>query len=229
MTLVEGVPFNTVFIDLDPERQFEVYREIGALLARLHTVECDGFGMVANAGRRMPDNQTFVMERIAASLNGFVEFGGNNFLAHWIRSWFQERAGQLDACTQPVLCHGDLHAENIYVADLDAENLRVSALDLSECFAGDPAMDLCGTHQARFPYDDRIRGALLEGYAAPPPWLKEVYDVYFLASELDLWDFFARGGSRAPLCSIERRLAVLTGAPRHRVWRSAARRVVTRG
>lgn len=229
MTLVDGPAFNTIFNELGPERQLEVYREVGALLARMHAVRCDGFGLVANSGRRLPDNQTFVTERLAAALNGFAARGGNNFLAHWMRAWFEERAGALAGCTEPVLCHGDLHAENIHVTGLDAGRLSISVLDLSECFAGDPAMDLCGTHQARFPYDDRIREALLEGYGEPPPRLEDVYDVYFLISELDLWDFFARGGSRRPLASIERRMARLTGAPRHRVWRSAARRRLTRG
>lgn len=227
MSIVDGAAFNTVFDELGSDRQLSVYREIGALLARLHETECDGFGMVVNSGRTLPDNQTFFTERFAASLNGFVERGGNNFLAHWVREWFQDRADMLDACTQPVVCHGDLHAENVHVTGLDSATIEISVLDLSECFAGDPAMDLCSTHQARFPYDDRIRDALLEGYGTPPRWLEDVYDIYFLGSEFDLWDFFARGGSRAPLASIERRIAKLTGAPRHRVWRSAARRALT--
>lgn len=228
MTIVPGESFNRLFAELGTERQLAVYREAGAILARMHETACDGFGLVPGAGRRVPDNRTFVGERFAARLEGFRTRGGNRYLHHWLRAWVDERAPLLDLCDSPVLCHGDLHAENIHVA-VGGNPAAVGVLDLSECFAGDPAMDLCGTHQARFPYDDRIRDALLEGYGTPPPWLDELYDLYFVGSELDLWDFFARGGSRRPLSSIERRVAQLTGAPRYRVLRSAARRKFERG
>ncbi len=228
MTIAPGHPMNLSIAELSRERLDAIYREIGGLLTRIARIECPSFGLVAGAEDGFASNAEFIDARLRASVEGFLSRGGNPHLARGINELFEQRAEALDACTSARLCHGDMHPENVRVDPAGAAARFVGAIDLEEAFAGDPALDIVRTiHTAPFS-SESLRSALLEGYGETPPWLNEVYDAYFVYWELELWNFFAAGGSRRPLRSIARRIAKRLDVSRMRLARGRLGRVISR-
>lgn len=228
MTLSPGHPMNLSLPALPRERLLEIYVDVGRQLRRLHDVRCPSFSLVVGAENGERSSPEWFRARAAASIEGFLAHGGNRYLASRIDRRFLEFEGALASCKEPRFCHGDMHPENIRIEPAGAEGAFVGSLDLEESFAADPAQDLVRTlHTCPSPGDD-VREALLIGYGDPPPWLDDVFDAYFLYYELELWNFFAAGGSRRPLASIARRLARQSDASRTRIARSRVRRLISR-
>lgn len=225
MTLAPGAALNTKFVSLERDQLLEIYRGIGAFQAALHKHAAPGFAEQVDSSAYV-GNAELMRARLGRSLAGFLEHGGNRYLASVADRQFGEHEAALAGCTRPVVCHGDLHPENVRVAQT-ADGLRFSsAIDLEESFAGDPVMDLVRTiHTCPLPGDD-VTAALLDGYGGKPSGFDELFDFYFIFYELELWNFYARGGSRTPLPSIARRIARRSGASRLRIWRSVARRAI---
>ncbi|MGK2878131.1 MAG: phosphotransferase family protein [Solirubrobacterales bacterium] len=194
LTMVPGEPLIFNFGGLARERLLDVYRGVGALQAALHQTV-----VTSKAG-----NAEYIEARIDQSLGKFLLRGGKRRLAKKLESYFDERAELFAACTEPALCHGDLHPENILVAG-NLEDLHfLGAIDFESAFTGDPVMDLTRTIQScPLPGED-LTAALLDGYGGKPEGFDERHNAYFVLYELELWNYYARGGSRRPLRSIAR-------------------------
>lgn len=205
LTMASGEPLNRNFGGLSRERLLEVYRGVGELQASMHSTAGHGFSDLTNE-RVDRDNAEFMARRIDRGLGGFLAHGGSRRLAGKLEAYFADAANHFAQSAAPVLCHGDLHPENIFVTGDAASLAFEGAIDLEEAFTGDAVMDLTRTIQTcPLPGDD-LTAALLEGYGGKPEGFDLLHDPYFVLYELELWNFYAQGGSRQPLRSIARRM-----------------------
>jgi Ser/Thr protein kinase RdoA (MazF antagonist) len=147
------------------------------------------------------DKELFVYG-FAKKLTEHAELGGDVTLGKRIADHVAERAGLLDTCTTPSLCHNDCHEGNLIARDG-----HIAALvDFQNAVAGDPLLDLAKCAY----YTRRDRGtvvrALAAGYGPLRARWRDALDLYVLYHQLELWGWFARIGTREPLGAIEREL-----------------------
>lgn len=205
LTIQPGVPLNLNFADLDRSRLLDVYRGVGEFHAALHRTSGPGFALLAEE-RVDRDNAEFMARTVDHELERFLSHGGQPRLAGKLEAFFDQTSDGFALAPAAVLCHGDLHPENIFVTGGVGELQFRGAIDLEEAFTGDPVMDLARTLQTcPFPGED-LTAALLDGYGGKPEGFDELFDAYFVLYELKLWNYYAQGGSRRPLRSIARRM-----------------------
>jgi aminoglycoside phosphotransferase (APT) family kinase protein len=228
MTLSPGEPMNASLAVLPRARLLEIYEHAGRQLRKMHEHSCPTFSRVVDADNGFSDNVSRFHELTRVGIEGFLAAGGNRYLASKIHARLHEFDEALANCEVAGFCHGDLHPENIRVSPAGADARFVGSLDLEESIAADPAQDIVRTlHTCPSPGED-VRAALLSGYGDPPPWLDSVLPAYHLYYELELWNYFAAGGSSRTLAPIARRMATQSGASRLRMARSRSRRVIWR-
>lgn len=205
LTMAPGEPLNLKFGGLERDRLLEVYRGVGELQAAMHRTAGSGFSDLGG----MPvdrDNARFMARRIDFALATFLTHGGSTRLAGRLEDFFADASDRFAQSAAAVLCHGDLHPENIFVTGDGASLAFKGAIDLEEAFTGDAVMDLARTIQTcPLPGED-LTAALLDGYGGKPEGFDSLQNVYFTLYELELWNYYAQGGSRKPLRSIARRL-----------------------
>lgn len=227
MTLAPGGPMNSSLTTMSRSEFLGVYRAVGEQLRRMHETSCPSYSLVVGAKNGAGDNVEWFRGRVASSIDGFLASGGNRHLAARIEERLAQFDAELACCERPRFCHGDMHPENIRIAPGPDGVQFVGVIDLEESLAADPAQDLARTlHSCPAPGDD-VKAALLEGYGEAPAWLDAVLPAYHLYYELELWNYFASGGSRRPLASIARRMAAQSGASKLRIWRSGLRSVIS--
>lgn len=205
LTIAPGEPLNDHFVDLPRDQLLNVYRGVGEFQRLIHRTSAPGFSDLADHELNT-DNAGLIKSRVDFALGTFLAHGGKHRLAAKLENFFADNERELALVPSPVLCHGDLHPENIRVAR-DDEGLKfVFAIDLEEAFAGDPVMDLTRTLQTcPLPGDD-LTEALIDGYGGKPEGFDPLLNVYFVLYELELWNYYATGGSRQPLRSISKRI-----------------------
>lgn len=205
ITMAPGEPLNLNFGGLQRDRLLEVYRGVGALQAAMHRTAGSGFSDLGG----MPvdrDNARFMSRRIDFALATFLTHGGSTRLAGRLEDFFADASGRFAQSAASVLCHGDLHPGNIFVTGDGSSLAFQGVIDLEEAFTGDAVMDLARTIQTcPLPGKD-LTAALLDGYGGKPEGFDSLQNVYFTLYELELWNYYAQGGSRKPLRSIARRL-----------------------
>jgi len=148
----------------------DVYRQMGALIRRLHDVKMPGYGHVGARGVVAPvaTNVDFMRAIITETFERFLHFGGDAALAEKLRRIVDAR---FDAVVPfsggPVFAHDDVHPNNVLVVR-DAEGrLELSGLiDFGNARAADAIYDLakcifCTAHHA-----PACRAPMLEGYGA---------------------------------------------------------------
>ncbi|MBJ7355125.1 MAG: aminoglycoside phosphotransferase family protein [Thermoleophilaceae bacterium] len=205
LTMAPGAPLNINLAGLDRSRLVEVYRGVGEFQAALHRTAGPGFAILSDE-RVDRDNAEFMARTFNVELGTFLAHGGSPRLAGRLEAYFDDASARFAQAPAAVLCHGDLHPENIFVAGSLDELAFLGVIDLEEAFTGDPVMDLARTLQScPFPGDD-LTAAVLEGYGGKPEGFDALFDAYFVLYELKLWNYYARGGSRGPLRSIGRRI-----------------------
>lgn len=205
LTMAPGAPLNDHFVDLPREQLLNVYRGVGEFQRLFHRTSAPGFSDLTDHELNA-DNAALIASRVKFALGTFLTHGGKPRLAAKLENFFAENDRHLALVPSPVLCHGDLHPENIRVERVDGELSFVFVIDLEEAFAGDPLMDLTRTLQTcPLPGSD-VTAALLDGYGGKPEGFDDLHNVYFVLYELELWNYYALGGSRRPLRSIARRI-----------------------
>ena len=107
-------------------------------------------------------------------------------------------AALLDSCAQPVLCHDDLHEDNVLVEQRAGRWIVSGVVDVENASAADPMLDLAkADYYAR--EEPVRRAALLEGYGPLPPDGQARLALYRLHHALALWSWFSRIGRERPL------------------------------
>ena len=139
------------------------------------------------------------MTRILDShLRTFRDKGGDPALADTVERRLRADAELLESCERAVLCHGDLHEDNVLVEERDGQWIVTGVVDVENASAADPMLDLAkADYYAR---EEPVRRAgLLEGYGALPPDGPARLALYRLHHTLALWSWFASIGRKQPL------------------------------
>ena len=134
-----------------------VYRQMGALLRKLHSVGMQGYGQMDASGIVSPvgTNAEFLRKIIAGAFEQFLHFGGDAALARRLCAIVDERFDDIVVHSSgPVFAHDDLHPGNVLVCEADDGTLSVSGLiDFGNARAADAVFDLakclfCSKHEA---------------------------------------------------------------------------------
>lgn len=157
---LDGVPL----VDLGepaPAVAARVDHELGAFMARLHTLTGDRFGYLdAGSGLHAPTWP----EAFGLMLGALLDDA-----ARWVtpvpdadaRAALARHTDALAEVTTPVLVHGDLWAGNLFVEPATGE--LVGVIDTERALWGDPLYELVGADQLG---GRTAPAALLDGYAA---------------------------------------------------------------
>lgn len=134
-----------------------VYRQMGVLQRKLHTVTMPGYGHMSADGIVAPvaTNTEFVRNIIADTFEKFLHYGGEAALARRLRQIVEERFDDIvPHSTGPVFAHDDFQPGNVLAATTADGSLSLSGLiDFGNARATDPVFDLakclfCSAHEA---------------------------------------------------------------------------------
>ncbi|WP_165986028.1 phosphotransferase family protein [Streptomyces sp. YIM 98790] len=144
MSLLPGVPWDKAADGLAPETESALRRELGRVVARLHTMESpDGrFGYPApEAGLSAPDWRTAFSLMVEALLDDAERWDSRLGAApEEIRELVDAGGYALKEVTEPRLIHFDLWPGNIFI---DPDEPRITGLiDHERAFWGDPVAEL---------------------------------------------------------------------------------------
>jgi hygromycin-B 7''-O-kinase len=205
---IEGVSTSVV-----PEAEVPaLYRELGRVLARLHTIHLDAFGYLTADGvfEPHPTNLDYMRFQFDQRLASFAELGGDAAIGRAIAEHVRQRDELLIGQPTPVLCHNDCHEGNVLVTVGDSVGIA-GLFDFENALAGDPLLDIAKTiaYSAR----DRsvITDAIGEGYGELPADWREGVALYGIYHVLELWTWFASLGEREHLDALTDDLAERIG------------------
>ncbi len=134
-----------------------VYRQMGALLRRLHAVPMAGYGSFGSDGMADPvdTNADFMRAVIATTFERFRHFGGDARLTERLRAIIEDRFDDVVMhSTGPVFAHDDLQPGNVIVTHEPDGTLALGGLiDFGNAHATDAVYDLakclfCSRHHA---------------------------------------------------------------------------------
>jgi aminoglycoside phosphotransferase (APT) family kinase protein len=175
------------------------YRQMGALLRRLHAIPMTAYGYIGGAGILAPQaaNANSMQVAFAAAFRHFREQGADEDLAQRLEQHVRVRAHVLAASAGPVLCHDDFQQGNVLVVRGEDGRVELTGLiDFGNAQARDPLFDLakallCCTHE-----DPASRDPLLAGYGPlSHPAAAEALWVYTLFHRLVMWTHLVRHGA----------------------------------
>ena len=199
MSRLPGSTLGSLESSLAGDQRVSAYRQIGRLLREFHRIPMEAFGYIGPRGiwTAHLTNGDYLSHQCDRKLKEFTDRGGSGDLARRVAAYFTTRMHMLHECSDPVLCHNDLHAGNL-LAEITDHGVRLSGvLDFEGALAGDPLMDLA---KALFYLNAEDRNALLEGYGdtGRQQWsqMLEFYHLYFV---LELWCWMAQIGNEQPL------------------------------
>ncbi len=161
-TLVEGTPLDESAAPLDAAR------DLGALLARLHAIPVEGWGLLEDRRGPLRGVASDATSGLESRWPNLWPYDGSTLLAHPI---VRLRPALLDALSRlreqllryaemdaRAVCHSDLHADNILC---DTDGHLAGVIDFGDAFVGYPAWDLANfAYHFGWPATE----ALIEGY-----------------------------------------------------------------
>lgn len=160
---LDGVPLVDVEQDhADPDDlRARVLPQLGALMARLHTVGHDRFGYPDASTGLTAATWPEAFARMEGALLQDAERWGTELPADEIRGALQRHGAALAEVTRPALVHTDLWSGNLFV---DPATLALTGvIDPERALWGDPLLELVGNDQlGRGPVPE----SLLGGYAS---------------------------------------------------------------
>jgi Ser/Thr protein kinase RdoA (MazF antagonist) len=161
------------------------YRQMGALLRRLHAIPMVAYGYIVAAGIRQlqPTNDEYMRSAFDQAFRQFREQGGAETLTRRLEKNVQSRFHLLQYSAGPVFCHDDLQQGNVLAEYGGNGSLQLTGLiDFGNARAGDALFDLAKTLFCCAHEDPRSREHLLAGYGEinhPDPeealWLYTVF------------------------------------------------------
>ena len=131
----------------DPEIS-AVYRQMGALLRKLHTVRLPAYGVFDGSGIVDPlaANVDFVRRQAAKAFAQFRRYGADEPLVQQLEQIFATHLDLAGHSTGAVFAHDDLHHRNVLVTRDRCGHLEISGLiDFGNAHAADAVSDLAKT------------------------------------------------------------------------------------
>jgi len=171
-----------------------LFRDMGALLRRLHDVVMPRFGYLleADVARPFATNTDWMAASFEVKFRDFRGWGGDAGLCGRMEAFVADRANALAECAAPVLCHNDFHPGNVLAAAEAAGVWRLSGVvDFENAVAGDPLFDLAKALDYTAHECPSGRAPLAEGYGPlGRPGADEALAVYRLFHKLELLNWF---------------------------------------
>jgi aminoglycoside phosphotransferase (APT) family kinase protein len=205
---------------LGPEQRYEVYRQLGHVLKRLHAVPATGFGYVNGEIRDpLPDNPAHMARLFNYHLREFRRFSTDSALTDELEAHVAERAPAFEECWQPSYCHGDVHEQNL-LAEIaeDGTCSLTGLLDPLNMHAADPLMDFVRLDSISMKGDTTKIAGLLDGYgvpasdrqpgAWPEAWRARLH-LYRIALAFEIYNCFTICGATSHLPTLARMLREL--------------------
>jgi Ser/Thr protein kinase RdoA (MazF antagonist) len=175
-----------------------VYRQMGALLKRLHAIPMTAYGYITGEGilQPLPSNDESMRAAFEQVFRQFRAQGGDETLTRRLEAQAQARFPLLQHGAGPVFCHDDLQQGNVLAERDGSGSLELTGLiDFGNARAGEALFDLaktlfCCTHE-----DASSRAPLLDGYGEidhPDP--EEALWLYGLFHRVSMWCWLTRHG-----------------------------------
>lgn len=189
-----------------------IYRQLGAVLARIHRIAQPAYGYVTTEVLDpVADNSDYMRGLFSSKLDAFDAHDGDRRLGELVQRYVARHAGLFGRCEGPVLCHNDLHEGNVLVSRAGERWVVSGIVDLENAMAADPLLDLAKTDCYSIRGDQAKLSGLVEGYGSlPADWIQRV-ELYRLYHALDLWTWFASIGRTEPLAGIAQDMADIVG------------------
>lgn len=171
-----------------------LFREMGALLRRLHAVSMPrhGYLLEADVAEPFASNAARMEAAFAAKYRDFRGWGGDQALCGQIERFVAARTPALAESDGAVLCHNDFHPGNVLAAAGPDGAWRLSGvIDFENAVAGDPLFDLAKALDYTAHECPSGRDPLAEGYGAlQRPGAAEAIEVYRVYHKLELLNWF---------------------------------------
>jgi aminoglycoside phosphotransferase (APT) family kinase protein len=143
------------------------YRQMGALLRRLHAIPMTAYGYIVADGirRPQPTNDEYMRVAFDQAFRQFREQGGDERLTRRLEEKAWSRFHLLRHSAGPVFCHDDMQQGNVLAEHARDGSVQLTGLiDFGNARAADALFDLakalfCCTHE-----DPSSREPLLAGY-----------------------------------------------------------------
>jgi aminoglycoside phosphotransferase (APT) family kinase protein len=192
MQWLPGRTLDTIKDTLTPEQDSDVRRQLGAAVARLHTITSPYFGYPRRDGHTHSGSwRTTFLTFIDDILADAREHGQDRHFpqsAAAIDALIRRHAAVLDEVTTPALVHFDLWDGNIFVRPEGERYLLTGIIDGERAFYGDPLADFVHFVDLATIDDPQVEQPLLETYFGGPRRLtdNERLRVILYTSYLDL-------------------------------------------
>ena len=169
-----------------------LYRQMGSLLRRLHTIRMPAYGAFGESGivAPVPTNTTYMRNQIAHTVTRFGEMGASSALTERLRAKLEDGLENVvGLSTSAVFAHDDFHPNNLLAIEDASGRLKLSGLiDFGNARAADAVSDLakclfCTEHDAP---GSTIH--ILEGYGpAEHPDPDAAIQYYLLFHRMVMW------------------------------------------
>jgi aminoglycoside phosphotransferase (APT) family kinase protein len=156
-TIANYLPGRQVMTFKDEADVGDLYRQMGTMLRKLHSVPVPGgYGAFGEQGVVDPSatNSEYLDRRFAYSMSRFRYFGGGEALAQRLEAIFAAHADVIAESSGAVFAHDDFQPHNVLgERDADGRLQLTGLLDFGNARASDPVCDLakalfCSEHDA---------------------------------------------------------------------------------
>lgn len=214
MTKLGGTSASTITSTATSDEVRDLFRQIGATARACHAITFEHFGYIGPEG--LVDvhlsNHAYMSHQLERHLRTLRDQSGDPSLVALVERRVAGNEALFANCHQPVLCHDDLHEQNVLVERRYGRWVLTGLVDVENAVAADPLLDLAkADYYAR--EDPVRRSGLLEGYGALPHDGEARLDLYRLHHALALWSWFARIGRVDSLPGISDDIARLAVRP----------------
>lgn len=197
-TIANYLPGKQVMTFKDAPDVADLYRQMGKMLRKLHTVPVPGYGAFDTDGLHDPvsTNSEYLARRFTHGIGQFRRYGGGEALAQRLEAIFAAHADVIAESRGAVFAHDDFQPHNV-LAERDANgHLRLTGLlDFGNARASDPVCDLakalfCSEHDAPGSSPHILAGYGPIDHSNPTAALR----VYTLVHRVTMWWWLRHAG-----------------------------------
>lgn len=201
MEKLKGTRLDTIWDSLSKQEKIQITKEIGKLLAKIHSIKLEKFGNIEDGGKIDADVpfkfrdmgkkvsfSPFLREWLKESLKDLARLLSyehiqreKEFLIN-IFSYLLENLYKVNYIGEPTFTHGDFIPGHIFVEKIDGEYKIVGIIDFEFSQSYCPEYDFIKLHRQGFFEDVELKKALEEGYGRKID--KEAVELYRIMRDL---------------------------------------------